>query len=87
MSRWASALCPWELASRARASSARHAHSRRPDLSASEMASSVQGYYPGRFPQSSVIELPLMFGDALSGTRTLTTLFKLRERRPPATMV
>jgi TRAP-type transport system periplasmic protein len=41
-----------------------------------EMASSVQGYYPGRFPQSSVIELPLMFGDALSGTRALTTVFK-----------
>jgi TRAP-type C4-dicarboxylate transport system substrate-binding protein len=40
------------------------------------MAATVLGYYPGRFPQTSVIELPLMFEDAVVGTKALATLFK-----------
>jgi TRAP-type C4-dicarboxylate transport system substrate-binding protein len=39
-----------------------------------EMTASVQGYYPGRFPRSSVIELPMLFTDALTGTKALTAL-------------
>jgi TRAP-type C4-dicarboxylate transport system substrate-binding protein len=41
-----------------------------------EMASTVQGYYPGRFPRSSVMELPLMFDNAVSGTRALMSLYQ-----------
>ena len=41
-----------------------------------EMAATVQGYYPGRFPQTSVMELPLMFADAAVGTKALAALFK-----------
>ena len=41
-----------------------------------EMAMAVQGYYPGRFPQSSVMELPLMFEDGAVGTKALAALFK-----------
>src|SRR3979490_2393070 len=33
-----------------------------------EMAASVQGYHPGRFPQSSVMELPFMFQNSIAGT-------------------
>jgi TRAP-type C4-dicarboxylate transport system substrate-binding protein len=41
-----------------------------------DMVATVQGYYPGRFPQTSVIELPLMFDNALAGTKALGALFK-----------
>jgi TRAP-type C4-dicarboxylate transport system substrate-binding protein len=41
-----------------------------------EMAATVLGYYPGRFLQSSVIELPLMFDDGVVGTKALAALFK-----------
>ncbi len=41
-----------------------------------DIAASVQGYYPGHFPQSSVIELPLMFDTAPAGTHALTGLYK-----------
>jgi TRAP-type transport system periplasmic protein len=36
----------------------------------------VQGYHPGRFPQSSVMELPFMFSNAVSGTEAITSLYK-----------
>ena len=36
-----------------------------------EMAASVQGYHPGRFPQSSVVELPFMFENAIAGTSAI----------------
>lgn len=41
-----------------------------------EMAATVQGYHPGRFPQSTVIELPMQFDNALTGTRALQGLLK-----------
>ena len=41
-----------------------------------EIASTVQGYNPGRFPQSSVMELPLMFETAVSGTHAIWKLYK-----------
>jgi TRAP-type C4-dicarboxylate transport system substrate-binding protein len=41
-----------------------------------EIAFTVQGYNPGRFPQSSVMELPLMFDSAVSGTRALQAMLK-----------
>ena len=41
-----------------------------------EMAATVQGYSPGRFPQSSVMELPLMFDNSISGTDALMALYK-----------
>jgi TRAP-type C4-dicarboxylate transport system substrate-binding protein len=41
-----------------------------------EMTATVLGYYPGRFPQSSVMELPLMYEDGVVGTRALNALFK-----------
>ena len=41
-----------------------------------EIASTVQGYNPGRFPQSSVMELPLMFDNSVSGTEAMMTLYK-----------
>lgn len=41
-----------------------------------EIASTVQGYSPGRFPRSSVMELPLMFDNSVSGTRALMALYK-----------
>src|SRR5436189_5589647 len=33
-----------------------------------EIASTVQGYHPGRFPQSSVMELPFMYASCVAGT-------------------
>src|SRR6185369_12999263 len=36
-----------------------------------EIASTVQGYSPGRFPRSSVMELPMMFDTSVAGTRAL----------------
>jgi len=41
-----------------------------------EMAAAVQGYNPGRFPQSSVMELPFMFPNAVSGTEAIMSLYK-----------
>lgn len=41
-----------------------------------EMAATVQGYYPGRFPATTVIELPLLFENGIAGTKALTALFK-----------
>jgi TRAP-type C4-dicarboxylate transport system substrate-binding protein len=41
-----------------------------------EIAATVQGYNPGRFPQSSVMELPLMFDSAVSGTHAIWKLYK-----------
>lgn len=41
-----------------------------------EIASTVQGYSPGRFPRSSVMELPLMFDNSVAGTRALMGLYK-----------
>lgn len=41
-----------------------------------EMAASVQGYHPGRFPQSSVMELPFMFQSSIAGTEAMMSLYK-----------
>src|SRR3954465_13303714 len=41
-----------------------------------EMAATVQGYRPGRFPQSSVMELPFMFENSISGTSAMMSLYK-----------
>jgi TRAP-type C4-dicarboxylate transport system substrate-binding protein len=41
-----------------------------------EIASTVQGYNPGRFPRSSVMELPLMFDSAVVGTQTMWRLLQ-----------
>jgi TRAP-type transport system periplasmic protein len=41
-----------------------------------EMAVAVQGYSPGRFAQSSVMELPLMFQDSVAGTKAMMALYK-----------
>ncbi len=41
-----------------------------------EIAATVQGYNPGRFPRSSVMELPLMFDSAVGGTETMWRLFQ-----------
>src|SRR4029077_495823 len=40
-----------------------------------EIASTVQGYSPGKFPRSSVMELPMMFDNSVSGTRALMALY------------
>ena len=41
-----------------------------------EMASTVQGYHPGRFPQSSVMELPFMYDNSIAGTSAMMSLHK-----------
>jgi TRAP-type C4-dicarboxylate transport system substrate-binding protein len=41
-----------------------------------EMAATVQGYNPGRFPQSSVMELPFMFENSIAGTSAMMSLYK-----------
>jgi TRAP-type transport system periplasmic protein len=41
-----------------------------------EIAYTVQGYTPGRFPRTSVAELPLLFHDSQEGTRVLSGLYK-----------
>ena len=41
-----------------------------------EIAATVQGYNPGRFPQSSVMELPLMYENSIAGTRAMMSLYK-----------
>jgi TRAP-type C4-dicarboxylate transport system substrate-binding protein len=40
------------------------------------MAATVQGYNPGRFPQSSVMELPFMFENSIAGTSAMMSLYK-----------
>jgi TRAP-type transport system periplasmic protein len=40
-----------------------------------DVAITVQGYSPGRFPQSSVMELPLMFQTGEAGTAAITALY------------
>src|SRR4029079_18985801 len=39
-----------------------------------EKAASVQGYHPGRFPQSSVMELPFMLDKYIAGTSAMVAL-------------
>jgi TRAP-type transport system periplasmic protein len=41
-----------------------------------DIAYTVQGYTPGRFPRTTMVELPLMFRDAQEGTRVLWGLYK-----------
>jgi TRAP-type C4-dicarboxylate transport system substrate-binding protein len=41
-----------------------------------EIAATVQGYNPGRFPQSSVMELPLMYENSIAGTEAMWSLYK-----------
>jgi len=41
-----------------------------------EIAATVQGYNPGRFPRSSVMELPFMFDTAVHGTQAMWKLFQ-----------
>jgi TRAP-type C4-dicarboxylate transport system substrate-binding protein len=41
-----------------------------------EMTMTLPGYSPGRFPQSSVMELPLMSDNAISGTRAMMAMLK-----------
>jgi TRAP-type C4-dicarboxylate transport system substrate-binding protein len=41
-----------------------------------EMAATVQGYNPGRFPQSSVMELPFMFPNPVAGTEAMMSLYR-----------
>jgi TRAP-type C4-dicarboxylate transport system substrate-binding protein len=41
-----------------------------------DIAYTVQGYSPGRFPATSVAELPLIFRDSQEGTRVLWQLYK-----------
>jgi TRAP-type transport system periplasmic protein len=41
-----------------------------------EIAATVQGYNPGRFPQSSVMELPFLFADAVTGTQAIMSLYR-----------
>jgi TRAP-type transport system periplasmic protein len=41
-----------------------------------DVAYTVQGYKPGRFPRTTVAELPLMYRDSQEGTRVLWQLYK-----------
>jgi TRAP-type transport system periplasmic protein len=41
-----------------------------------EMAFTVQGYNPGRFPQTSVMELPLISDSSVDGTRVIEAMLK-----------
>jgi TRAP-type C4-dicarboxylate transport system substrate-binding protein len=41
-----------------------------------EIASTVQGYHPGRFPHSSVMELPFMYDNCIAGTSAMMSLYK-----------
>lgn len=40
-----------------------------------DMAYSVQGYSPGRFPQTTVMELPLLFSNAAAGAAAIKSLY------------
>jgi len=41
-----------------------------------ELSQTVQGYSPGRFPRTSVIELPMLFDSATVGSKAVATLFQ-----------
>jgi TRAP-type transport system periplasmic protein len=41
-----------------------------------DMAATVQGYHPGRFPRSEVMELPLIFPTAAAGTEAMWKLYE-----------
>jgi TRAP-type C4-dicarboxylate transport system substrate-binding protein len=41
-----------------------------------EIAATVQGYHPGRFPRTSVMELPLIFDSGETGSNALWSLFE-----------
>lgn len=41
-----------------------------------DIASTVQGYHPGRFPRSEVMELPMVFPSAAAGTDALWKLYE-----------
>jgi TRAP-type C4-dicarboxylate transport system substrate-binding protein len=41
-----------------------------------EIAATLQGYHPGRFPQSSVMELPFMFENSIAGTSAMMSLYQ-----------
>jgi TRAP-type C4-dicarboxylate transport system substrate-binding protein len=41
-----------------------------------EIAYAVQGYTPGRFPASSVMELPLLYPDSVTGTKAFWQLYQ-----------
>lgn len=47
-----------------------------------ELAQTVQGYSPGHFPRSSVIELPLLLDTATAGGKVLTALFQEGQLNP-----
>jgi TRAP-type C4-dicarboxylate transport system substrate-binding protein len=41
-----------------------------------DIAYTVQGYTPGRFPRTTAVELPLLFHDAMQGSRVVWDLYK-----------
>ena len=41
-----------------------------------EICATTQGYYPGRFPESTAVELPLLYDTGVVGTKVLNGLFK-----------
>lgn len=41
-----------------------------------DIASTVQGYHPGRFPRSEVMELPMIFPTSMAGTDAMWKLFE-----------
>jgi TRAP-type transport system periplasmic protein len=41
-----------------------------------DIASTVQGYHPGRFPRSEVMELPMVFPSAAAGTEAMWKLYE-----------
>lgn len=41
-----------------------------------ELGASLPGYHPGRFPQTSVIELPMLYSSAVIGSTALMALYK-----------
>ncbi len=41
-----------------------------------EMVSTVQGYHPGRFPLTSVMEMPLLYDNAEQGTHAIWKLYE-----------
>jgi TRAP-type C4-dicarboxylate transport system substrate-binding protein len=41
-----------------------------------EIANTVQGYLPGRFPQTTVVELPMLYDSAVDGTRAMWKMYE-----------
>ena len=41
-----------------------------------EIANTVQGYLPGRFPQTTVMELPMLYDSAVDGTRAMWKMYE-----------